>query len=57
MYQEFVNRMSASMSLDRRNKAQSFGMNEDPSYNAGTQYNRPYSPFNVPITYNGVTPG
>jgi hypothetical protein len=57
MYMEFVNRMSASISLDRRNKAQSFGMNDDPSFNAGTRYNRPYSPFNVPITYNGVTPG
>ena len=57
MYQEFVNRMSASISLDRRNKAQSFGLNEDRSFNQGTQYNRPYSPFTIPITYNGVTPG
>lgn len=38
MYEQFIDRMRASVSLDRRNKAQTFGYNGDVGYNR----NRPY---------------
>jgi hypothetical protein len=57
MNQEFLNRLQASISLDRRNKGQSFGINDDPGFNRGIRYNRDYVPVTTPITYSGVTPG
>jgi len=54
MYELFVERMKASVSLDNRNKAQYFGYNGDPSYNAGRA--RYVDRVQGPATYNGVTP-
>ncbi len=57
MYDLFVERMKASISLDRRNKAQSFGYNSDPGYNRDRFGYRYLNNIRVPITYNGVSPG
>lgn len=57
MAANFLDRMRASVSLDRRNKGQSFGYNGDPSYNRGGWRPgwRHYEQQN-PITFDGVTP-
>lgn len=53
----FIDRMRASISLDRRNKAQHLGYNGDPSFNRGRPYGRYLDNTRLPITYNGVSPG
>jgi hypothetical protein len=53
----FIDRMRASISLDRRSKPQNFGMNLDASYNAGGNGYRYMNGIRVPILYNGVSPG
>lgn len=58
MAQNFIDRMKASVSLDRRNKGQAFGYNGDPSYNRGGW--RPgwrHYEQQSPITFDGVVPG
>ncbi len=58
MWALFMDRMKASISLDRRNKAQTLGYNSDPGYNRGMrQYGQRYYDQSQPITYGGVNPG
>jgi hypothetical protein len=55
-HEYFVERLRASVSLDRRNKAQLLGYNGDPGYRRGHP-GRGRHWFNQdPITFNGVTP-
>lgn len=58
MAANFLDQMKKSVSLDRRNKAQTLGYNSDPGYNRGRfPYGyRHYDSVN-PITYGGVVPG
>ena len=56
MWAIFIDRMRASVSLDRRMKGQVFGYNSDPGYNRG-RYNRYNDNYRVPITFNGSDPG
>lgn len=56
-YAYFLERMSASVALDRRNKAQAFGYNGDPAYNRATPWGRSRHWYNQDvITFNGVEP-
>ena len=57
MAQLFIQRMQASISLDRRNKGQTFGMNNDPGYNRGQYTGRLLGNIQVPITFYGSSPG
>lgn len=54
-YEQFVERMRASVSLDRRNKAQTLGLNLDHGYNQRRYYDRSDNIDGV-VTVNGVTP-
>lgn len=51
----FLERMRASVSLDRRNKAQTFGLNTDKGYNRPMYTDR--SNIRVPVTFDGSDPG
>lgn len=53
-YAHFLERLRASVSLDRRCKAQTIGYNGDPGYNRSRYGDR--SNIQVPITYDGVSP-
>lgn len=54
----FIDRMRASVSLDRRNKSQTLGYNADRTYNQGRPGNLLLINFiRTPITFNGVSPG
>lgn len=54
-YQYYRERLQASISLDRRNKGQTFGQNIDPGYNQASNYRR--SVTAIPITFDGADPG
>lgn len=54
-YEQFVERMRASVSLDRRNKAQTLGYNADRGYNQRRYYGHLDNIDGV-VTVNGVTP-
>lgn len=51
----YMERLKASISLDRRNKGQTFGYNSDPGYNRRMPSDR--SNIQVPVTYDGADPG
>lgn len=53
-YEQFIERMRASVSLDRRYKPQTFGYNADTGYNRGNRYGRWPGEVQVPITWDGV---
>lgn len=53
-YTYFIERLRASVSLDRRNKAQTFGYNRDSGYNRSQYFDR--SNIRVPVTFDGETP-
>lgn len=54
-FQYFLERLRASVSLDRRNKGQTYGYNGDPGYNRPRYYDR--SNVRIPVTFDGVNPG
>lgn len=56
-FQYFVERMRASVSLDRRNKGQTFGVNNDPGYNRQRWNGRYLGNTQIPITWAGQDPG
>ena len=56
MHEYFVDRMRASISLDRRNKAQIFGYNGDPGYNRPRGRRWQNDLDGSIVTVNGVTP-
>lgn len=57
MWAIFIDRMRASVSLDRRNKAQTSGYNSDPGYNRTRHNWYRGRNFDRTITFNGSDPG
>lgn len=59
MAANFVDQMRKSVSLDRRNKGQTFGVVTDPGYNADRMGYPGWRHYEQgqPITYGGVSPG
>lgn len=56
-YTYFIERLKASISLDRRNKGQTFGYNSDRGYNRGRNYGNLLDNTQIPITFDGTSPG